>query len=221
MFKDLGRSETKMSSLAHAFFAHVEDTYKTYSVTKGIEMEMRVGRTKPNGTFEAAVPQVQWDNVMRGLSSYDGWEMTDHIKYTTFRGKRGVRLNEYHDSGDRVCVRKTNMEKKDFPISTGHTIRFGASTEKPVKDVPVEFDDILDRERWSFIRKNLRIDLTISTPDDKDAEDPFYEIELEFLPPYSMDRDIMFSMFYKVFDILGMMMDPPPSSPLWAIQTQP
>ena len=209
-----------MTSLAHSLFHHFENTYTTYSVTRDIEMEMRIGRTKPNGTFDSSIPREKWEKLKSSLNGYGEWELTDHQKYTTFRGRRGIRLNEYKDTGERVCVRKTNMEKKDFVVPDGYSVRFSASTEKPVKDIPEDFEDILERERWSYVRKNTRIDLTMTIPSDKDAEDPIYEVELEFLPPFAIERDVLFKKFYKVFDLLRVIMDSGVDDSNWATQIQ-
>jgi len=199
-----------MATVAHQMFHAFEDTYKTYKDGKDVEMEIRLGRKHMNGIFDTNIPQAQWSSVKNGLDMYTEWEMTDHQKFMVFRGKKGVRLTEEQDTGERICVRKITRENKDFPLDVW-CVRFGVSVEKPIKeaDHPDEFDDTLEKERWSYVRKNLRIDLTIVTPTDMDAEEPMHQIELEILPPYTDDRDTLFNQMYKVFDILKLMQSQP------------
>jgi len=62
------------------------------------------------------------------------------------------------------------------------------------------------KRRQSFIRKNLSIDMTISSGDvvDKDAEDPnHYQIELEIIDPSDVScQEEYFNILWKVNDIL-------------------
>lgn len=199
-----------MDSVAHQMFHGFEDTYKTHKDGKDIEMEIRLGRKHMNGIFDTNIPQAQWASVKNGLDKYTGWEMTDHQKFTVFRGKRGVRLTEELDTNERICVRKITRENNDFQLE-GWCVRFGVSVEKPIKEAeqPDEWDDVLEKERWSYVRKNLRIDLTVIKPSDMDAEEPMHQIELELLPPYTEDRDALFNQMYKVFDILKLIQQRP------------
>ena len=90
-----------MATVAHQMFHAFEDTYNTYKDGKDVEMEMRLGRKHMNGIFDTNIPQAQWTSVKNGLDKYTGWEMTDHQKFTVFRGKKGVRLTEEQDTGER------------------------------------------------------------------------------------------------------------------------
>lgn len=206
-----------MNSVAHTFFAQVEDVYNTHKHTKDIEMEMRIGRKKGAGKFDTSLPGETWSRVKHSLDLYKGWEAVEETKCTVFRGTKGIRLTE-DEHGERVCVRKTNRENKDFPLGPvdNWCVRFSASVEKPIKE-PEEFDDIFTKERWSYTRKGVRIDLTILSPEDKDAEEKDHQIELELLS-LTDDKEVLFKQLYKVFDILRIMI--PQDDPLWAIKTQ-
>jgi hypothetical protein len=101
----------------------------------------------------------------------------------------------------RVAV--NDIELQNHPLD----VRLGISTE-----VPFEYDgeetstEQKTKERWSFVRKNLSIDMTIitGTPDDKDSDDDkMYQIELEILKPSEIQNEIeLFNLLYKVFDIM-------------------
>jgi len=89
-------------------------------------------------------------------------------------------------------------------------VRLGISTE-----VPFEYDgeetstEQKTKERWSFVRKNLSIDMTIITgnPDDKDSDDDkTYQIEMEIIDPTKIQNKIeLFNLLYKVFDLMKLL----------------
>lgn len=61
------------------------------------------------------------------------------------------------------------------------------------------------KTRHSFIRKNLSIDMTISSGDpiDKDSEEEAtYQVELEIIKPSEVDSDARFyNIIHKINDI--------------------
>ena len=79
------------------------------------------------------------------------------------------------------------------------------------KEVPTEIDDFSDmdrkrtKHRQSFIRKNLSIDLTMSTGDavDLDAEDMTdYQIEFEIIKPDDVkSKNELLNIIQKVNDL--------------------
>ena len=86
-------------------------------------------------------------------------------------------------------------------------MRLGISTEEPFEyDGEETSTEQKAKERWSFVRKNLSIDMSIvkGNPDDKDCDDDtVYQIELEIIKPELVsDRDIMYNLLYKIFDLL-------------------
>jgi hypothetical protein len=96
----------------------------------------------------------------------------------------------------------------DFSIE-GHQydVRLGISTEQPFEyDGEETSTEQKTRERWSFVRKNLSIDLSIvkGTPEDKDCdEDTSYQVEMEIIDPANVQtRNQLYNILYKVFDLL-------------------
>jgi hypothetical protein len=84
-------------------------------------------------------------------------------------------------------------------------VRLGISSETPADHDPDEEATIVrSKKRVSFLRKNLRIDVTHVSGDaqDPDCDDENqYQIELEFLAvPESKNE--LFNMVYKVFDVM-------------------
>jgi hypothetical protein len=86
-------------------------------------------------------------------------------------------------------------------------VRLGVSTEEPFEyDGDETSTKQTTKERWSFVRKNLSIDMTIvkGTPDDKDSdEDTTHQIEMEIIDPSQIsDDDNLFNLLQKIFDLM-------------------
>lgn len=203
-----------MTSVAHTLSNIVNDIQNTHKNTKDIEMELRLGKMKGN-RFDTSISAGDWNSVKKALDKYEGWEKKEHGKYVVFRAaKGGVRLTE-DEQGERTCIKKTVREKRDLPVE-GWNIRFSAAVEKPHKE-PDEFDEVVNKERWSYLRKGIRIDMTQLSPEDKDSEEHDHQIELEFVKIAENDEE-RFNQVYKVFDILKLLNKR--EDPLWAINLQ-
>ena len=111
-------------------------------------------------------------------------------------------------SGEQKIVQKTSVHKEDFKRIKGvpYDVRIAFS-----KEVPIEIDDFSDmdrkrtKHRQSFIRKNLSIDLTMSTGDavDLDSEDMTdYQIEFEIIKPEDVkSKNELLNIIQKVNDL--------------------
>jgi hypothetical protein len=85
------------------------------------------------------------------------------------------------------------------------------------KEIPTEVDDLSDmdrtrtKHRQSFIRKNLSIDLTMSTGDsvDLDSEDMTeYQVEFEIIQPSQVgDKFQLMNIIQKVNDVFKIFAD--------------
>lgn len=174
----------------------------------GLEVEMRLG--KFNGKmFDTNVGKNTFDRVYRALTKYQGWEKI----YTTqeevfYRDKDNIRMSIDENTGDQKIIRKTHIHKEDFKKIKGvpYDVRIAFS-----KEDPVDLDDFSDmdrkrtKHRQSFVRKNLSIDLTMSTGDvvDMDAEDTTdYQIEFEIIsPPDVKTKNELLNIIQKVNDL--------------------
>jgi len=171
-----------------------------------IEVEMRLG--KFNGQFfDTNVGKVVFDKVLAALQGYKGWE---DIRTSTcdvfYHDAAGVRLSVDDDTGEQHMIQKQSLVREDFNYpSAPLDLRFSISKELPVSG-EYEMDRKRTKRRQSFIRKNLSIDMTISSGDvvDKDAEDPnHYQIELEIVDPGNVScQEEYFNILWKVNDIL-------------------
>jgi hypothetical protein len=168
-----------------------------------IEVEIRLG--KHNGSlFDTNVGKDVWKNVLKGLKKYNGWEST---KTTTsdvyYSDVNNVRITCDEDTGEQTMIQKIAVVKEDFkrePLD----VRFCVAREIPTSG-EYEMDRKRTKTRHSFVRKNLSIDMTISSGDNADMdseEEASYQIELEIVKPSDVDSIYKFQNILQKIDDL-------------------
>jgi len=184
--------------------------FEKFKHTEHVEFELRLG--KFNGTFfDTNVGEENFNRILDGLQRYDGWESVTENSYEIFYSDNdNVRLTVDDDTEDQVQVQKISMHKEDFKKykNTPFDVRVSVS-----KETPIEGEFIMNskrcKKRISFLRKNLSIDMTISTGDarDIDAEDATsFQVELEIVDPTKVENnDQLFNILYKVNDIFKLL----------------
>ena len=188
-------------------FEKWENLIETHKNKESVEIEIRFG-SKAGNKFDTNIGQKTFEKVLRALEKYDGWESKKHTNSTVYYFEGSKRLSVDEDTDEQVGQVKTrvavnDVELHDQPLD----VRLGISTETPFEyDGEETSTEQKTKERWSFVRKNLSIDMTIvkGNPDDKDSdEDTTYQIELEIIKPSQIQNKIeLFNLLYKVFDIL-------------------
>ena len=177
--------------------------FDSHKEEENIEVELRLGRH--NGTFfDTNVGKETFESVLEGLRKYDGWE---DVKNSTcdifYNDQNGIRITMDHETGEQTMIQKINVLKEDFSGSPTD-LRFSVSREIPTWG-EYEMDRKRTKTRHSFVRKNLSIDMTISSGDnvDMDSEDECsYQIEFEIVNPTLVSsRDEFFNIVYKVNDL--------------------
>ena len=178
--------------------------FETHKNEGDIEVEIRLG--KHNGSlFDTNVGKDVWKNVLKGLKKYDGWES---IKMTTsdvyYNDSSNVRITCDEDTGEQTMIQKIAVAKEDFkrePLD----VRFCIAREIPTSG-EYEMDRKRTKTRHSFVRKNLSIDMTISSGDNADMdseEEASYQIELEIVKPSDVDSIYKFrNIFQKIDDLM-------------------
>lgn len=191
----------------------IETAFENNKNDPEIEVEIRLG--KFNGKmFDTNVGKEVFDRIFRGLSQYQGWENKKETNSEVFyRDRDSIRMTIDEDTGDQAIIQKRSMFKEDFKKIKGapYDIRFSICKEVAQPD-DMELND-MDRKRFkkriSFIRKNLSIDMTISTGDseDMDNEDPTsYQIEFEIVKPEDVSsRNELFNIIYKINDVFKLL----------------
>ena len=188
-------------------WAQVIETHKNIENT---EIEIRFGR-RSGSKFDTNVGQATFKKVLQALTKYEGWESTKHSEVTVYYFDGGKRLSVNEQTDEQIGEIKTRVAVDDFQLPNAPLdVRLGISTE-----VPFEYDgeetstEQKTKERWSFVRKNLSIDMTIitGTPDDKDSDDDkTYQIEMEIIDPSQIQNKIeLFNLLYKVFDLMKLL----------------
>ena len=168
-----------------------------------IEIEIRLG--KHNGSlFDTNVGKDVWKQVLTGLKKYDDWESTKMtISDVYYSDANNVRITCDEDSGDQTMIQKINVIKEDFkrdPLD----VRFCVAREIPTTG-EYEMDRKRTKTRHSFVRKNLSIDMTISSGDNADMdseEEATYQIELEIIKPSDVDSIYKFQNILHKIDYL-------------------
>ena len=185
---------------------HITDTilpsFEALKTEENIEVEVRLG--KHNGSlFDTNVGKDTWERVLKGLKNYDGWESTDYNESDVFyNDKNSVRITSNEDTGEQTMIQKINVVKEDFKCDP-LDVRVCIAREIPTSG-EYEMDRKRTKMRHSFVRKNLSIDMTISSGDNVDMdseEESSYQIELEIVKPGDVDS------VYKLFNIINKVND--------------
>jgi len=177
--------------------------FDTHKDEENIEIELRLG--KYNGSFfDTNVGKETFERVLDGLRRYTGWEsVKTSVSDIFYSDKEGVRISSDHDTGEQTMIQKINVIKDDF-TGTPLDMRFSISREIPTWG-EYEMDRKRTKTRYSFIRKNLSIDMTISSGDNVDMdseEECSYQIEFEIIKPGDVScRDELFNIIHKVNDL--------------------
>jgi len=193
-------------------FESIRPEFDRYKNQKYVEFELRLGkRSTKGGAFDTNVGHDVFHRILDGLKRYQGWESTSESEVDIFYdGDR--RFIFEGDSDDCIAVIKKKIKKVDIHLENKpFDIRFGVATETPIEnpEVPGEADQ-KTRRRWSFIRKNLSIDMSVVTGGgafDPDSEDEaVYQVELEIVDPTEVKTDDeLYNICWKVEDILKLL----------------
>ena len=181
----------------------IKDVFETHKNEEHIEVEIRLG--KHNGSlFDTNVGKETFERVLKGLKKYNGWESTKTtITDVFYDDTNGIRISSDEDTGEQIMIQKIKVVKEDFK-SEPLDVRFSISREIPTHG-SYDMDRKRSKYRHSFVRKNLSIDMTVSSGDsvDMDSEDASsYQIELEIVKPSDVGSyNDLFNILHKVNDL--------------------
>ncbi len=185
---------------------HITDTilpsFEALKTEENIEVEVRLG--KHNGSlFDTNIGKETWERVLKGLKNYDGWESTNYTESDVYyNDNSNVRITSNEDTGEQTMIQKISVVKEDFKCDP-LDVRVCIAREIPTSG-EYEMDRKRTKVRHSFVRKNLSIDMTISSGDNVDMdseEEASYQIELEIVKPGDVDS------VYKLFNIINKVND--------------
>jgi hypothetical protein len=187
-----------------AFFDHWEQLIRTQKPER--EIEIRFGKLN-RGSFDTNVGKDAYEKAVRRLKRYDGWESVEESDTSKFYYDGNRRVTYDNEKGDITeCVRKKRVLVDDVSLKGElFDVRLGISTEEPCEHVvDEEYTKVRNMKRISFLRKDLRIDVSAVSgdPDDPDSENEVeYQIELELIK-VPATRHELYNMVYKVFDVM-------------------
>jgi hypothetical protein len=186
-----------------AIVEKVLPVFDSYKDEEHIEVELRLG--KYNGSFfDTNVGKETFERVLRGLKKYPNWEKIESsVSDIFYNDKDSIRITSNQDTGEQKMIQKINVIKEDFSGSPTD-MRFSVSREIPTWG-EYEMDRKRTKTRHSFVRKNLSIDMTISSGDNADMdseEECSYQIEFEIVDATRVSsRDEFFNIVHKVNDL--------------------
>jgi len=191
---------------ARKLFDSWEPIIRKYGPDANIEIEMRLGR-KTGTKFDTNIGPETFLTLRKALNAYDGWESKTAKTYSVYYGSGNKRITVDEATDESVAVVKSRVVTNDFDLpGCPFDVRLGISREVPYEQDDEEMASVKEKRRWSFVRKNLSIDLSQikGDPEDPDSdEDTSYQIELEIINPKTLgDRDALFALVYKIFNIL-------------------
>jgi len=177
--------------------------FESHKDEENVEVEIRLG--KHNGSlFDTNVGKDVFNRVLQGLMKYDGWEKVENtVSDIYYNDENNIRISANQDTGEQKMIQKINVVKQDF-VGSPLDLRFSISRE-----IPTWGEYAMDRKRTktrhSFIRKNLSIDMTISSGDNVDMdseEESSYQIELEIVNSSDVKtNEQLFNIIHKVNDL--------------------
>lgn len=195
----------------HKLCDEIKPHFDKYKNEKYVEMEFRLG--KFNGTFfDTNVGKDAFYKFKEGLDIYTGWEKNIHSSCVVYyRETDSNRLTIDQNADEDTLVRKEKVFTKDFKHlnNSPYDVRFSVSREIPIEDTGNnEWPKLKNKERFSYIRKNLSIDMTICSGmvQDMDAEDSHtYQVEFEIIDSKKVeDIDTLFKIIHKIKDFFNM-----------------
>jgi hypothetical protein len=195
------------NQMALPLFAKWEPIIEAHKTKPNTEVEFRFGRRSGNG-FDTNVGSETFAKVLKALGKYPDWEAKKHSNSTVYYFEGSKRLTVDDETDEQVGHIKKRVKVDDFQIPDApFDVRLGVSTEEPFEyDGEETSTEQKTKERWSFVRKNLSIDMSIvkGNPDDKDADDDtVYQIEMEIVDPGQVASKVeLFNIIHKVFDLL-------------------
>ena len=188
------------------FFDRWEQLINLHKKTPNVEIEIRLGKMN-RGSFDTNVTKETYDKVLRRLHKYQEWESVETSDTSRFYYE-GQRRVTYDNTKEDImaCVVKQRVLVDDASVAHElFDVRLGISTETPVPHKEdEEYTQVRNVKRVSFVRKNLRIDVSAVSgdPEDKDSEHEVeYQIELELMHVPEA-RHELYNMVYKMFDVL-------------------
>lgn len=191
---------------ARALFDAWEPLIRRHANKDNVEIEIRLGRKTPN-KFDTNVGRSTFEKLLGALDRYTGWESKTHKTYSVYYGTGNKRITVDEETDETTAIVKSRLVTSDFALDgCPFDVRLSVASEVAYEQDDEEMACVKEKKRWSFVRKNLSIDLSQikGDPEDPDSdEDTTWHVELEIINPKTIgDRDALFALLYKIFNLL-------------------
>lgn len=191
---------------ARRLFDTWEPLIRKHASSEHVEIEIRLGRKTPT-KFDTNVGRETFHKLLKALDKYKGWESKAEGRYSVYYGSGGKRITVDESTDESIAIVKTRVAVSDFSLDDSpFDVRLGISKEVPYEQDDEEMASVKEKRRWSFVRKNLTIDLSEikGDPEDPDSdEDTTWHVELEIVDPTKIgDKNTLFALLYKIFNVL-------------------
>ena len=176
----------------------LEQLIKKYKKVNNVEIEIKLGRV--DETFVAGIHSESFYNKIKSaLDSYSSWDSVreentvDYIKDSYRKNENGI-------------IHKKRLETVNFSFKgTPYDFRICVSTETPCNIKSFKHSLIRRKNRFSYIHKECRLDLTKIEEETSDeiVENEEFEVELIKLNSSTSDLYRAHSAILKIRDIIN------------------
>ncbi len=179
--------------------------FKKYKHIDHVEMELRLGKIYRGG-FDTNVGRVNYEIIKKSLENYNEWEDVEESDTSVYYSNN-IRTAFDNATDEHIhTIEKTKVESVDVKFTESpYDARFAVSVEKPI-EFEGDADTVRVKKRKSFIRKNVRIDITEVAGENEDIDDEEegrYEIELEIIDVRKVLSDTqLYNTLYKFVCIM-------------------
>ena len=189
-------------------FSHVKQLFNNFKSLPNLEVELRLGKKNRN-MFDTNIGQDKFNMIKSALDNYTEWENVRNTNTSSYYVK-DLRYEVNDETEESKTIKKKKISKYDCVLKNEPLdVRFSICQEITQPDLDVDtvtVEYMRCKERTSYIRKNLSIDLTVvtGTPEDSDDEsDTSYEVEFEIIDPQLVKSETtLYNIIYKIQCIL-------------------
>ena len=186
-------------------FSKIEKPFYSHQSLPNLEVELRLGKKNGN-MFDTNIGEQKFMAIKNAMDNFKGWEQVKQSSTSSYFSN-GKRCDYNDETEESSTIVKKKVVKIDHVLNNEPLdIRFAISQEIPTDEFDDSAEYMRQKNRISYIRKNLSIDLTKVTGDCEDMDDESedkYEVEMEIIDPKKVtSKKELYNIIYKIQCIL-------------------